>query len=190
MADSVRLALPSEARAIAGVQRRHWTQVLPEPLAAAMLDNLVEDEMAEAWHTAITRPPQARYRVLVAVEQRRVVGFATTLPCADPDTAQPDDGEIDEFVVDPLAQRRGHGSRLMHACVDTLRADGFTRALHWVGSTDDIARTFFLAAGWAADGSHRELGTADDTGESSSDSGAAKALRLRQVRLHTDIAAS
>ena len=50
------------------------------------------------------------------------------------------DGEIDQFVIDPPAQRRGHGSRLLNACADTLRSDGFREASWWVGSEDDVLR--------------------------------------------------
>ena len=68
-----------------------------------------------------------------AVEAGRVVGFASTMPSPDEDGEPGEDGQIEEFVVDPPAQRRGHGSRLLHACADTLRSDGFSRARCWVG---------------------------------------------------------
>ncbi|HET9873063.1 MAG TPA: GNAT family N-acetyltransferase [Propionibacteriaceae bacterium] len=173
-ADSVRLALPGEAEAIAHLQRRAWMESLPA-VAAAELAALPIDQVVDAWTQAITRPPRASYRVLVAVEQRRVVGLATTVPSDDPDADVDGDGRIDEFAIDPAARRRGHGSRLLHACVDTLRADGFRRATWWVASTDDVLRGFLLDAGWAADGARREIGTEDDS------------LRMKQIRLHTDI---
>lgn len=171
--DSVRLALPREAADIAALQRRSWAEEMPE-VSNALLEGLGLSEMVDAWHEAITRPPLAACRVLVAVEQGEVVGFATTLPSDDPDATAGQDGLISEFVIDPTARRRGHGSRLLNACVDTLRADGFTRATLWLRSTDDGTRGFVTAAGWAPDGSHREIGT---------DGGA----RIKQVRLHSDI---
>jgi GNAT superfamily N-acetyltransferase len=82
---------------------------------------------------------------------------------------------VQEFAVDPPARNRSHGSRLLNAAADTLRADGFLRARWWVGTTDDALRRFLTAAGWAADGSSREIGS-DDVD-----------LRVRQVRLHTDL---
>jgi GNAT superfamily N-acetyltransferase len=178
--DSVRLALPAEASSIARIQRHAWQQRLA-PEAAAVLGEVDLDALVDAWHRAITRPPGARFRVLVALSSDRgVVGFAATVPCADADAAVAD-GEIEEFVVDPAAQRRGHGSRLLHACVDTLAADGFARALWWLGATDDVLRTFATEAGWAADGAWREIGVDDDEHPQ---------VRLKQVRLHTDIAAA
>ena len=61
-------------------------------------------------------------------------------------------------------------------CVDTLRADRFTRATTWLTSTDDARREFLVGSGWAADGAHREL---DLHGDGS--------VRVKQVRLHTDL---
>lgn len=171
---SVRLALPGEAGAIAVLQRRAWAAELPEA-AQSLLVEFDVDQMTGAWSTAILRPPQARFRVLVAVEQAQVVGFATTIPSPDPDAEPGQDALVEEFAVDPTARRRGHGSRLLHACADTLRADGFSRATWWVTSTDDILRRFLSEAGWAADGGWREIGTADES------------VRVKQVRMHTDI---
>jgi GNAT superfamily N-acetyltransferase len=106
-----------------------------------------------------------------------VVGFATTMPSQDDDADQGMDGAIEVFVVDPAAQHRGHGSRLLNACADTLRADGFGRASWWVNAADDALRAFLSEAGWAADGATREIGPEDGS------------VRLKQVRLHTNLEA-
>lgn len=174
-ADSVRLALPAESWDIARVQRRAWSEVA-DPATQALLTAVDLETMATAWHQAITRPPEARCRVLVAVADGRVVGLATTLASQDPDADNAQDGAIDELVVDPAARQHGHGSRLVNACVDTLRADGFSRVRHWLRSDDDVRRQFLTEAGWAPDGAHREIGSEDDT------------IRVKQIRLHTAIA--
>jgi GNAT superfamily N-acetyltransferase len=173
-ADSVRLAWPADAAAIADLQRRTWA-TQPQEIADVLLGSIDRESMVESWHAAIVRPPQARYRVLVAVENNHVVGFATTVPGQDPDLDPAANGQLDELEVDPSAQRRGHGSRLLNAAVDTLRADGFQRAVCWVSTVDDPRRRFLSGAGWAADGSRREIGTEEAS------------VRLKQVRLHTDL---
>jgi GNAT superfamily N-acetyltransferase len=172
--ESVRLAWPSEASGIAELQRRAWSSQPPE-IAEALLGSIDAISMAEAWQAAIERPPQARCRVLVAVENGRLVGFATTVPGQDADLDDADDGQLEELEIDPQAQRRGHGSRLLNASIDTLRADGFRRAVCWISAADDARRTFLVDAGWATDGSWREIGS-DEGG-----------VRLKQVRLHTDL---
>lgn len=162
---------------MAAVQRRVWAAQLPEEASRRLLEAVDVDDMTEAWQAAVLRPPAARFRVLVAIEQAQVVGFATTVPSTDPDAEPGQDALVDEFAIDPPAQRRGHGSRMLHACVDTMRADGFSRATWWVATTDDALRRFLTEAGWAPDGGTREIGSDDDS------------VRLKQIRMHTDIGA-
>ena len=132
IADSVRLAWPAEASSIAELQRRSWATQWRADLAELMLRSVSLAEMTDSWRSAIERPPKAAFRVLVATDGMRVVGFATTMPSPDDDSEESLDGAIEVFVVDPAAQHRGHGSRLLNACADTLRADGFGRARCWV----------------------------------------------------------
>ena len=82
------------------------------------------------------------------------------------------DGEALQVIVpiDPGSD----GWEAMGTAVDTLRADGFDRATLWVAGADDDRRRLLTSSGWAADGSHREIGPDPD-------------LAIKQVRLHTDI---
>ncbi|MDQ4084903.1 MAG: GNAT family N-acetyltransferase [Actinomycetota bacterium] len=173
---SVRAAWAADAEAIADVQIRAWrhgyARLLPDTLLAA----LDRTAFAAQWSETIIRPAQARNRVLVALDRATVVGFALTAVADDPDADPARDGQVAEFVVDPDHRRAGHGSRLVQACADTLRADGLTRATIWVTASDDALREFLAEAGWAPDGAHREL---DLTGDGST--------RVKQVRLHTDL---
>lgn len=175
LADSVRLALPQEAARLAEIQLRNWRETMPAEAVEHVLSSVSAEEIAAVWQQAILRPPEARFRVLVAVTADGIAGFATTLPSQDGDADPSTDGAIEELTIDPIARRRGHGSRLLNACVDTLQADGFDRVTGWLNSTDDATRRFLEAAGWATDGSHRELGDEDTP------------VRIRQVRLHCSI---
>jgi GNAT superfamily N-acetyltransferase len=177
VADSVRLALAQEAAVIAGIQRRAWAEHTDSALSRRLLELADLEQMTRSWEQAVTRPPDARCRVLVAVTDRGVVGFAATTPSPDGDAEPGQDGAVGEFVVDPSARQQGHGSRLLNACADTLRADGFRRATIWVPTGDDGLRRFLVESGWAPDGAHRSLGSDDDDEAS-----------LKQVRLHTDLA--
>ena len=172
---SVRVAWADDAAAIADLQLRAWRQqyagvlppeALPGPDQAAAA--------AAAWQQALARPGDARNRVLVALERNRVVGFAITCPAGDPDCDPVSDAELMEFTVDPDEHRLGHGSRLLQAAADTMRADRFERAVLWLGTTADELRTFLEGAGWAPDGAHREL-----------DATVPGSATVRQVRLHT-----
>lgn len=172
MLNTVRLALPAEAIDVARIQRRAWSE---NPRLAGMPQQVGADQAAQIWHQAITRPPLATMRVLVAIGEAGVVGFAVTSPSDDPD-ADAVTGEISEFVVERDSRRSGHGSRLLNAAVDTLRTDGFRLATIWVPATSDGFRAFLENSGWAADGAHQEVG-ADEEEEAG----------LKLVRLHTDI---
>jgi ribosomal protein S18 acetylase RimI-like enzyme len=175
---SVRVGWADDAEAIARVQVAAWREQYAGVLPADLVDALDPEQFAAAWHEGLARPRDARNRVLVALERQAVRGFAVTGPSADPDADPVADGEIAELVVDPAFTRAGHGSRLLQACVDTLRADRFQRATTWVNSADDVRREFLGSAGWAPDGAHRELDLRGDG-----------AVRVKQVRLHTDVRA-
>jgi ribosomal protein S18 acetylase RimI-like enzyme len=173
---SVRVAWVDDAAAIGAVQARAWRDEYAGTWPAEVLEALDPDALGERWRHALSHPGDARNRVLVALERNVVRGFAVTLPCPDADADPVADGEIGELVVDPDHRGRGHGSRLLQACADTLRADRFTRATCWLTAADDVRRAFLTSAGWATDGAHREL---DLTGDGE--------VRVKQVRLHTDI---
>lgn len=173
--DHVRLALSGEARPIAEVQRRVWAAAA-DSAASSLLDAVDIEAMTQAWERAISRPPAAGFRVLVALSDTRVLGYAVTAPASDPDADPAADGAIEELAIDPVGRRIGHGSRLLNACADTLRADRFARAVCWVPSRDDDLRSFLAGAGWMPDGASREIGTEDET------------VRVKQVRLHVSLA--
>lgn len=172
---SVRVAWSDDARAIAELQLRTWRTTYAGLLPAEALPDDV-DAAAAAWHASLTRPGDARNRVLVALERNRVVGFVLTSPAADPDCDPVADAELAELTVDPEERGRGHGSRLLQAAVDTMVADKFSRAVLWAIASDDDLRAFLTEAGWAPDQAHREL---DLDGEGTT--------VVKQVRLHTAI---
>jgi ribosomal protein S18 acetylase RimI-like enzyme len=172
---SVRLALPAEADAIGEIQVVAWRRSYENLLPADVLADLNPAQFAAQWRAALLAPGEARNRVLVALAGRKLVGFAAITASDDPDADPRHDALVAELAVDPEATRAGHGSRLLNAVVDTIRADGFSRVTVWVNSTDDVLRGFYTESGWGADGAHREL---DLYGDGS--------VRVKQIRLHTD----
>jgi GNAT superfamily N-acetyltransferase len=173
---SVRIAWADDAPAIAELQLRTWPELYAGLLPPEAFPTGPENVAAatEAWRGALARPADARNRALVALERNRVVGFAITSPASDPDCDPLVDAELMELTIEPTERGKGHGSRLLQAAIDTIRADRFTRAVLWAVSTDDALRTFLTDAGWAADTAHREL---DLDGEGTT--------LVKQIRLHT-----
>lgn len=171
---SARLAWPDDVRAVAALQAAAWHERYRDVVATEVLDQVTAESLAPGWASLVVRPPDARVRVLVALERATVRGFVLVAPSDDPDADPVSDALVAELVVAEGHRGQGHGSRLLQAAVDTLRADGFSTAHWWLDTTDDALRAFVTTSGWAADGAHREL---------ESDLGG----RLRQVRLHTDL---
>src|SRR5687768_18025329 len=116
---SCRVAWADDAPAIARLQLRVREQDLGHLLPADLLGADVAAAEA-AWRQALTRPADARVRVLVGLERNRVCGFVITSPASDPDTDPVVDAELMELTVDPDERGKGHGSRLLQAAVDTM----------------------------------------------------------------------
>jgi GNAT superfamily N-acetyltransferase len=183
----VRPARESDAPEIARIQLSTWRTAYRTLLPRTILNSLDEAEMAEAWRAAITAPPSDRHRVLIAIEQAGptagsedyVAGFAAAGP-ADDDALAPEEKPLPDDVVaftdllvEPRWGRRGHGSRLLAACVDIWRTDGFLTAVAWAYEKDPATRGFLTSAGWEADGVTRALDVDD--------------LLIPQLRLHTTL---
>ena len=120
-------------------------------------------------------PPGPGHEVLVACAGSAVVGLAAVAPAGDADARPAVDGELVALLVDPTAQGAGHGSRLLAAAVDRLRAAGAARMLVWCPTADGARRRFLRSAGLAEDGARRVLDLPGDG-------------RLEEVRLSARIA--
>lgn len=181
----VRPARPGDAEEIARLQLATWRVAYRRLLPRHILDTLEEGYLARGWQAAIGTPPSPRHRVLVAVEQGEqrtdVVGFAAAGPADDealapnekPDALGPHVAAVTDLLVEPRWGRRGHGSRLLAACVDLWRADGFTEAVAWAYEGDAAMRGFLTSAGWGADGAGRALDVDD--------------MLVMQIRLHVTL---
>ena len=167
----MRPARPTDARLIADLQIGVWRADYAELLPVGALESLSAVDVAEQWAAAAASPPTRAHSVLVALEGNDVVGFAATAPSPDPDLDE-SAGELLILLVSAGHRRSGHGSRLMAAAVSELQAAGRIRATTWLLEGDAVSRQFFEGAGWALDGTHREL----DAGSP-----------IRQVRLHTEL---
>ena len=156
---SVRPAVPGDEAAIASTQLAAWRAGHVDVLGADVLDSLDPALIAGRWAAAITAPPGAGYRVLVACEGATVVGFAAVRPlAADEGTPlAPGGGELLALEVDSRSQRGGHGSRLLTAVVDLLREDGAGYLVAWVLDGDSARAQFLRAAGLGPDDRTRDL---------------------------------
>lgn len=152
----VRLARTSDVDGIADVNVRSWRRRFTDTLPADVLSALDPSDFAMIWASGILNPPTTNHRLLVAVVDADVVGYAAIGPGQDPDT----DGHTAELLaleVDPERTRQGHGSRLMAAAVDHARGDGMLSATAWCPLGDDARRSFLQSAGWGPDTAFRDV---------------------------------
>lgn len=186
---SVRPARTADVEAISRIQLETWRTAWGHILPAGVLERATPDIVAEQWSAAVTAPPTLNHRVLVATDAETIVGFVAFGP-AEPDVEPesagasasasstdagtppltPGAAQIATMLVEPRWGRRGHGSRLLAATVEAMRADGFDTGLVWLYNSDRASEAFYTSAGWERDGFARAL----DTG----------AGELLEVRLH------
>lgn len=156
---SVRPAVPGDETHIARIQLAAWRTAHVDVLGDVVLGSLDEGAFADQWRAAVTAPPGPGYHVLVACDGPHVVGFASVAPVPAPDPLDAPAGVVLALEVVPEAQRGGHGSRLLAAAVDVLRADGADQVLTWVIDGDDARQRFLSGAGLGPDGLTRRLAT-------------------------------
>jgi ribosomal protein S18 acetylase RimI-like enzyme len=173
---SVRLARESDAPAVGVVQAAVWHEAYAGVLGPEVLAAFQPQEFARVWRESLARPPAGIYRLLVACAGEQVVGFAAIGPTQDPD-AGPATGEVLALGVHPEARRQGHGSRLLNACIDTLRGAGADTVHAWILLEDSSSRVFLEAAGLRPDGAFRDRIVA------------AEGETAREVRLRAQLAA-
>jgi GNAT superfamily N-acetyltransferase len=152
----VRLARTSDVDQVAAINVRSWRQRFAGLLPAEVLDGLDPRDLAMVWASGILNPPAPAARLLVAVEDAEVLGYAAVGPSPDPD-AEPGTGELSALEVDPAHQRAGHGSRLMSAAVEYAREIGWTTLHSWCALDDEPRRAFLQSAGWGPDSAYRDL---------------------------------
>lgn len=172
---SVRVAKPTDAPAVGVVQSAVWTQAYAGRVPDEVVSLFEAPAFAKAWRQSLEKPPEGVHRLLVARAGEQVVGFAAIGPSQDPDSG-PARGEVTAIGVHPGARRLGHGSRLLNACVDTLRGAGAEDVAIWVLADDEDTRAFLVASGLGPDGAFRDRVVSPD-GDT-----------LREVRLVASLA--
>ena len=170
---SVREATSADVSAIAEVQVQTWREAYGNILPRDVLDGLDPAVVEARWRSSIDSTEHARSHALVALDSGRMVGIAAVTPATDEDEDPATTAELGPLLVVPSSQGKGHGSRLLAAAMDVLRAEGTARAVCWVFQSDSGTQTFYETAGWALDGAARDLDAAGTI--------------VREVRMHTDL---
>ncbi|MCU1372408.1 MAG: hypothetical protein JWO77_3602 [Ilumatobacteraceae bacterium] len=151
----VRVALPTDGAAIAAIKWRAFGAsyrggVLPD----AFLDQRGIVPPVSFWIGRAMVPPTRRHRLLVWGGPGTVFGYLDAGPVHDDDAdpGHPASGEVYELYVDPVAQGRGGGGRLLDAAEDWFRSAGYERAELSTLASNPRAQAFYLSRGWTPTG--------------------------------------
>lgn len=173
----MRLATGADAAAIGQIHaagmRAAISAGLGHELPTALANGINPEAIAATWSVAIATPPTPQYFLLTATAAGQPVGFAAVAPApvmavaetsgtsedvvASPLLEKPADAIVLAFEIAAEHQRQGHGSRLLAACVDHLRARNARRVMTWVVSGDEARTRFWAQAGFHPAGLRRTL---------------------------------
>ncbi|MDE3031198.1 MAG: GNAT family N-acetyltransferase [Acidobacteriota bacterium] len=147
---TLREAVAGDESAVALVHVRSWQAGYRGLIADDRLDALDPAQRAQRYRFA-DRDPRAP-RTILAVEGRRIVGFATWGHSrVDGQTG----AEVLGLYVDPDHWGRGVGSLLRDAVITALRQWPIASAHLWVLEGNRRAQRFYFQRGWRLDGASR-----------------------------------
>ena len=144
----VRPARREDAEAIADVHTLTWQAAYEDVFGAERLAR-IGDRRRTQWEERLT-DPQPNWRVFVAEDAARAVGFVWTGSSLD----EPGKGELYAIYVLPEGWGTGAGSALMASALEALR--GYPSATLWVLEDNPRARRFYEREGWILDGGRRD----------------------------------
>ena len=142
--------------AVASVHVRSWQEAYAGLLPASVLDSL--DPVRRAARYTFGADDRA---TVVAVEDGRVCGFATSGNARDDDAAGC--GEVMAIYLDPVFLGQGVGRALIADARGRLAARLFDVAVLWVMDGNERAMRFYERDGWRRDGAQRPIEIEDVT---------------------------
>jgi ribosomal protein S18 acetylase RimI-like enzyme len=157
----VRAATVDDAPVIADIHVRGWQMTYRGLVPDAALDRLSIERRQVGWHDIIERQAQAldagdhamTDRTWVVEADGLVVGFAATGPGRSESAKPPDGaGEIHSIYIARGSSGRGFGRALFAHAVEDLQTRAFEPIVVWVFEANAVARRFYEAAGFRADG--------------------------------------
>ena len=156
----IRRAEPSDARGIAEVKVASWKSAYRGILPDSLLDNLSVEDNEVRWRARIVEHTS---KVLVLEQNGRVIGFVASGASRDEDVDQKRVGEIVAIYLEPKDWRRGHGSALVDAAIESLQKEEYTEVTLWVLRDNERGIKFYEAVGFEADGAAKVVTRKDGT---------------------------
>ena len=153
--EPIRVATAHDAVAIAAIKWRAFgANYRGGVLADDFLDARDIVPPVSFWIGRAMLPPSRRHRLLVWGRPGVAFGYLDAGPVHldDVDPSQPESGEVYELYVDPMAQGRGGGARLLETAEDWFRDVGYERVELSTLVTNPAAQGFYRRQGWEPTG--------------------------------------
>jgi GNAT superfamily N-acetyltransferase len=149
----VRLALPSDAGALARIHAETWE----DTYVGDVPDQLARERMAIArkrdWANHSDLRVNTGGGVLVLVIDGSIAGFCEYGPTEDTDDDAEQVGHIMRLYVHPQHQGNGGGRLLLESACFHLARSGYSEATLWTLETkSNLARRFYSHLGWSREG--------------------------------------
>ncbi|MDC0986738.1 GNAT family N-acetyltransferase [Alphaproteobacteria bacterium] len=141
-AGNIRVAIPSDASAIAEVYVETWRAAYAGILPDRTLVRMSVASQIRQWQSLLN----AGDAVLVVTDGAEIVGFGGYGPNRERNL--PYSGEVYTLYVSPDYQNQGLGSRLLRAMFKALQRDGHESAIIWV-LAENPSRFFYECEGGA-----------------------------------------
>jgi len=148
----IRLAIPSDAPAIARVHVETWRIAYRGQVPNKLLDGLDIERRTTAWTEILQKNESTTF---VAEIEKEVVGFCSLMASRDDDADKATIGEIAALYVSPRHWRRGVGRHLGEWALAEARKNGCSTATLWVLKTNSLAQRYYEAIGFVRDGAEK-----------------------------------
>jgi len=117
-------------------------------LPDSLLDDLSVGDNEIRWRARIIEHTS---QVLVLEQNGRIIGFVAFGTCRDEDVDQERVGEVYAIYLEPREWRRGHGSSLVGAAIESLQEEGYAEVTLWTLHNNERGIKFYEAVGFEAD---------------------------------------
>jgi len=140
----IRPAVIEDAEAVARVHVASWRTTYAGIVPDEFLAALSYERRAEVWRNSLSSQSQAY--LVVAEQDRKVIGFAVGGPNRETEANAAYEAELYAIYLLASKQKRGIGRALMKAVAQELVRRGFNSLMVWV-LTENPARKFYQTLG-------------------------------------------
>ncbi|HVE62633.1 MAG TPA: GNAT family N-acetyltransferase [Mycobacteriales bacterium] len=155
MALEIREMRAEDAESLAAMHVATWLAAYGDLVPAGTFEGLDLAEQADRWRGRVDGAENVGRRTIVALDGPAVAGFVAVGVAREAEP--PGVGELYALYVESPRWGTGLGRRLMDAGLAALVDAGYAAAYLWVLQDNPRARRFYELAGWACDGTVKDV---------------------------------